>query len=293
MRVLVTGGCGLLGGAVVAAAPDGVEVIAQTRTSRLTPALAARAVEQPLELRDAAALAAALDRHRPDAVIHTAARTIPFDCEEHPADAHEDNVTATGHLAAACAARGLRLLCCSTDLVFDGTAAPYAEDAAPSPISVYGRTKAAAEDAARRCPGALVVRLPLMYGPSPAGNRSVEESLAAALERGESPTLFTDEFRTPLHVRHAAALLWALLARDAAGTVHVAGRDRVSRFDLGCALMDRLGLPRERLRRGRLHDFRGRPPRCPDVSLAVGKLERILGRPAPGLAEGLELLRAR
>jgi dTDP-4-dehydrorhamnose reductase len=288
-RVLVTGAAGLLGGALLETAPAGVEVVAQTHRLRLPPRYAARATELPLELRDAAALAAALDRYRPDAVVHTAARTSPADCEAHPADAHADNVTATGHLANACAARGLRLLHCSTDLVFDGTAAPYAEDAARHPISEYGRSKAAAEDVALGCPRALVARLPLLYGRSPAGNRSVEETLAAAIGRGESPMLFEDELRTPLHAWQAAALLWELVAGETTGTIHVAGRDRVSRWELGGALVARLGLPRERLRRASIRDFRGTPPRCPDVSLAVGVLTRVVGRPAPGLAEGLEL----
>ena len=288
-RVLVTGASGLLGGALVATAPAAVEVVAQTRRLRLPPSLAARAVEETLDLRDAAALARVLDRHRPEAVVHTAARTVPSDCEAHPAEAHADNVTATGHLVAACAARGLRLLHCSTDLVFDGTAAPYAEDAARHPISEYGRSKAAAEDVVAAYPQALVVRLPLLYGTSPAGDRSVDEVLAGAIRRGEQPALFHDEFRTPLHVHQAGAILWELLTGATTGLIHVAGRDRLSRWDLGCALADRLGLPRERLRRTSRRDFTGRPPRCPDVSLDVTRLTRLLGRPAPSLAEGLLL----
>ncbi|MBI5479511.1 MAG: sugar nucleotide-binding protein, partial [Deltaproteobacteria bacterium] len=176
-RVLVTGASGLLGGALVATAPAAVQVIAQTRRLRLPPPLAAHAVEEPLDLCDARALRAALDRQRPDAVVHTAARTVPADCEAHPAQAHADNVTATGHLVTECAARGLRLLHCSTDLVFDGTAAPYAEDAARHPISEYGRSKAAAEGLVAGSPRALVARLPLLYGTSPAGDRSVDEAL--------------------------------------------------------------------------------------------------------------------
>jgi dTDP-4-dehydrorhamnose reductase len=289
VRVLVTGASGLLGGALVATAPAAVQVVAQTRRLRLPPPLAARAVEVTLELRDAGALAAALDRHRPDAVVHTAARTVPSDCEANPAGAHGDNVIATAHLVAECRARGLRLLHCSTDLVFDGTAAPYAEEAHRRPLGEYGRSKAAAEDVVAGCPRALVVRLPLLYGTSPAGNRSVDEVLAAAIARGETPALFEDEFRTPLHVRQAGALLWELLAGEASGVLHVAGRDRVSRWELGCALADRLGLPRARLRRASLRDFTGRPPRCPDVSLDIARVCRLLGRPAPGLAEGLEL----
>lgn len=292
-RVLVTGASGLLGGSLVATAPAEVQVIALTHRRRLPPPLATRAVAESLDLRDATAVRTALDRHRPDAVIHAAARTVPADCESHPADAHADNVTATGHLVAACAARGLRLLHVSTDLVFDGTAAPYAEDAARHPIGEYGRSKAAAEDLVAGCPRALVARLSLLYGTSPAGNHSVDEALAAAIGRGETPTLFDDEFRTPLHVQQAGALLWELLAGETTGTIHIAGRDRVSRWDLGNALADRVGLPRERLRRGSIRDFRGLPPRCPDVSLDVARLCRLLGRPAPSLAEGLALLKAR
>jgi dTDP-4-dehydrorhamnose reductase len=218
-------------------------------------------------------------------VLHAAARTTPADCEAHPDDAERDNTHVPRLLARLCAARGLRLVHASTDLVFDGRAAPYAEADPPAPLGVYGRTKAAAEAPVMEAPGALVARLPLLLGRSPTG-RTADQGLVAALARGGA-TLFDDEFRTPVSALLAAGLLWELVARGAAGLVHVAGRDRVSRFELGLAVAARLGLPTARLQRASIADFRGAPPRTPDVSLATARLTALTGRPAPSLDESL------
>ncbi|HEY3358322.1 MAG TPA: SDR family oxidoreductase [Polyangia bacterium] len=285
--VLITGAAGLLGAALLESAPAGVRLIAQVRTTPLPPALAARATVVTLDLGDEPAVAALLDRHGVSAVLHTAARTVPVDCEDHPAAAEADNVGVPRLLTRLCAARGLPLVHVSTDLVFDGRAGrPYREDDPPAPISVYGRTKAAAELLVTAEPRNLVARVPLMLGRSPTGRRSADEAIAAGVARGEV-TLFADEFRTPINALLAARLLWELRARGAAGIVHVAGRDRVTRWELGCAVADRLGLPRDRLRRARLADFRGRPPRTPDVSLDTTRLAARCGWPAPSLEESL------
>jgi dTDP-4-dehydrorhamnose reductase len=285
--VLVTGAAGLLGAALCESAPAGRPVVAQVRRTALPPALAARVAVERLELLDEAAVAARLDRYRVGAVLHPAARTVPLDCEDHPAAAAADNVEVPRRLVRLCAARGIPLVHVSTDLVFDGRAGPYRETDATAPISVYGRTKAAAEALVTAAPATLVARVPLMLGRSPAGRRSADEAIAAAVRQGAEVTLFDDEWRTPINALLAARLLWELLARGATGIVHVAGRDRITRWELGCAVAARLGLPRERLRRTSLADFRGRPPRPPDVSLDTARLAALVGRPAPSLTESL------
>jgi dTDP-4-dehydrorhamnose reductase len=285
--VLVTGAAGVLGGALVASAPAGTTVVAQVRATPLAPALRARARIERLDLGDDAAVEACLARHEVGAIIHAAARTSPADCEDHPTAAAADNILVPQRLAARCAACGLVLVHCSTDLVFDGRAAPYREEDPPRPISVYGRTKAAAEALVAAAPNTLIVRLPLMLGRSETG-RSVDEGLRATVLQRDA-TLFVDEFRTPVHALLAARVLWELLETGARGIFHVAGRDRISRWELGLAVADRLGLPRSRLHPGSLRDFTGRPPRCPDVSLATDRLAARLGRPAPTLAESLAL----
>ena len=100
---------------------------------------------------------------------------------------------------------GGRMLFASTDLVFDGRRGPYGEDAAPAPLSVYGATKADGEDRVRHH-GGRVVRLPLLFGADDSG-RGATASLRDTMAAGERCSLFTNEYRTPLHAKDAAQAL--------------------------------------------------------------------------------------
>jgi len=115
----------------------------------------------------ATAVAAALAAHRPAVVVHAAAERRPDVCERDPAAAEALNVDAVWTLARACARQGAAFLHISTDYLFDGTAAPYREDAAFSPLNAYGAQKARGELAARAAhPGACVLRVPVLFGPT-------------------------------------------------------------------------------------------------------------------------------
>src|SRR5213593_229303 len=113
MRVLVTG---LLGGRVAALVGRRHGVVA----ARHAAAPPAGLEEIDLDLLDPGSLASALDRARPDAVVHCAAQSNPDRCEGAPEPAHRLNVEAAAELARACRRHGLRLVALSTDLVFAG-----------------------------------------------------------------------------------------------------------------------------------------------------------------------------
>jgi len=132
-----------------------------------------------VEIRDAAAVLALLERLRPETVIHTAYR-------------QEDagvNVEGSANVARAAAAVGARLVHLSTDVVFDGLkGAPYVEQDPLSPVSDYGASKAEAERrVATEHPAALIVRTSLIVG----GLEPSKHELAAA---GPGPW-FTNEIR--------------------------------------------------------------------------------------------------
>ncbi|MDF1798255.1 MAG: sugar nucleotide-binding protein, partial [Planctomycetota bacterium] len=177
-------------------------------------------------------------------VFHGAAWARGAAAERAPQAAFAVNCTWPGALAGA--QRG-PFFHVSTDLVF-GAAPPPADGfgpaAATAPLGTYGATKAAGEFAVRaasRC--AHVVRLPLLFGDSRGRGLGASDGLLAALERGEQPRLFTDEFRTPIDVRAAAEALVQLAdlhsepepSAASGQTWHIAGR-RLSRLDLGRAL---------------------------------------------------------
>lgn len=216
-RILLTGATGFLGHYLAEEFhSQEVELLAPTRAD--------------LDLTDAATLTDRAASFRPDVILHNAALSRMGVCEDDPELAHTVNALSTRALAEAAP----RLLLVSTDLVFEGTAAPYRSSDVPTPISAYGRSKAAAESELAGPTPHLVVRIPLLFGPSWNGAAGATDMILSALRDDRPLTLYDNEFRTPLHAAVAARHL-VDLALDATrtGSLHLAGPERVSRFELG------------------------------------------------------------
>ncbi|MEM6992570.1 MAG: sugar nucleotide-binding protein [Myxococcota bacterium] len=137
-----------------------------------------------------------------------------------------------------------RLLVCSSDHVFAGRPEPYVESTPPDPISVYGRTRVAAETLvlARR-PDALVVRVALPIGPSMTGRVGHLDWLRDRHARGLAMTVIDGEHRAAVWASDAAERILALAGSDARGIRHLAATRPTGRPELAAALCRRLGLP--------------------------------------------------
>ena len=126
--IWITGASGLLGSQLVASGPPGT-IVALRRSRQMPAELRRRAcAELAVELSSGDEVEDRAAAFPPSLVIHTAAATDPRWCEAHPERARLDNVAATENLVELCRRRRLPFIHCSTDLVFDGSAAPYAED---------------------------------------------------------------------------------------------------------------------------------------------------------------------
>jgi len=237
-----------------------------------------------LDLTDETAVSRRFAAERPDAVLHCAAMSRSPACERDPARARRTNVEATAHLARIFA--GLPMVFLSTDLVFDGTRAPYREDASPRPLSVYARGKAEAEGRVLEDPAHLVVRTSLNHGTSPTRDRGFNEELERAWAEGRSLSLFVDEYRCPIGAEVTARALWRLLEVEASGIVHVAGTERLSRWDIGCLLAGTDARRHSLMSQGSLKDFQG-APRAPDTTLDVSRAEALMGWELPRYSEWL------
>jgi dTDP-4-dehydrorhamnose reductase len=233
---------------------------------------------------DAAAL---LDAVQPDLLIHAAALAARSDCEADPAFAMRVNVHATEELGTACAAHEIPMYFISTDLVFDGSAAPYREGDSVSPASVYGESKAEAERLLMQvCPGAFVLRCSLMYGSASDGSPGsfLSWNVGKPL-RGETVQLYANQYRRPLFVHDVARVVLALHAAQAdPGIYHCAGPDRLSRVEMGAVLARAFDLPTAMLQSVEL-------PRMDDTSLCTGKVEAATGVVFTGFEEGIAIVR--
>jgi len=231
MRVLITGGAGLVGGELARLAPPGVDAEITVHTS---PATVAGLKSHRIDLTQSMAFLELIERRRPDLVIHTAYSKTD----------HRATIDSATEVAVACGAAEIALIHFSTDAVFDGDHPPYDEAAQPSPVHGYGRAKSIAETAVREaCPDAAIIRTSLVLAAD--GSDSTSAWAIESMRRGEGVTFFDDEFRCPIFVDDLAHQTWeiaALGAAERAGVWHLVGPDRLSRADVGRCLVERFEL---------------------------------------------------
>ena len=237
-----------------------------------------------LELTDFAAVRERFRRDKPELIIHCAALTRATVCEQDPALARKINVEVTRLLADLAA--DVSFLLISTDLVFDGKCGWYDEDAAVNPLTVYAQTKVEAEQIVLENPHHTVIRTSLNGGTSPARNRGFNEELRRAWEAGKPTRLFVDEFRCPIPAIETAQAIWNLINKRATGLFHVAGKERLSRWQIGELVAARWPQLHPKLEQASIRDYTG-PPRSADTSLNCAKAEGLLGRALPRLSEWL------
>ena len=181
-----------------------------------------------LDIAEPAAVAAALARVRPWAVVNAAGYVRVDEAERDEPRCTRENTIGPRVLAETCAERRLPLLTFSSDLVFDGRkASPYIEPDALGPLSVYGRSKAEAEAAVLRAlPEALVVRTSAFFGPWDEHN--FVAATARALERGERVRAPADVYISPTYVPDLVNAALDLLIDGEQGVWHLASRGEVS-----------------------------------------------------------------
>jgi dTDP-4-dehydrorhamnose reductase len=238
-----------------------------------------------LELTDRDAVCRRFEEERPALIVHCAAISRSTTCETEPELARRINVEVTTQLAEL--ARAIPLVFFSTDLVFDGRQGNYRESDPPNPMGVYAQTKAAAESIVLANPRHTVIRTSLNAGLSPTGDRAFNEEMRRAWEAGRTLRLFTDEFRCPIPAVITARAVWELALRDQPGLYHLAGSERLSRWEIGRLIAQRCSQLEPRLEPGSLEDYCG-APRPPDTSLDCSRIQSLLSFPLPGLTRYLE-----
>ncbi len=189
-----------------------------------------------------ASLSGLIERIAPDVVVNAAAYTAVDRAESEPEAAFRVNAEAPAALASACAARGILLVHYSTDYVFDGTARrPYREDDPVSPVSVYGRSKLAGEDAIRAS-GArhMIFRTAWVYAGR--AHNFMQTMLRLARERDELRVV-DDQVGSPTPAALIADVTAHALARPptGSGTWHLTTGGQVSWHGFATAILTRAG----------------------------------------------------
>ncbi len=256
-KLLITGATGLLGSHILRAAKERWHPVSTYhRTTRRQAQYFFGEIDHGrIDLGDYSETKAMMADVQPAAVIHTAAITDLDFCEQYPHDSLRINLHAATNLAALCGDMDIPFVSTSTDLVFDGANAPYAEDDPPAPINVYAEHKAFAEEGILAAyADAVVARLPLIVGYGSLGRETFFHKLVAAFRSGQEVTLFGDAVRTPVSAAVAADGLLQIAGSGfeddvnvaeidrVVGRLHLGGRDQISLFELGLLTLNILGL---------------------------------------------------
>jgi dTDP-4-dehydrorhamnose reductase len=239
-RLLIIGSRGFLGAHTVQAAEwsGAFQVIRGDRSN--TGAVGSVEVD----ITDASSVDRAFDQVRPDAVLLLAAMSDIDRCESNPAQAFAANARGVEYVANACARTNARLLFTSSAAVFDGKKHGYSEDDVVSPLSVYGETKAWAENVVKSLtPSAVVIRVALVLGfAHRSGTNAMLDRLVTKWKAGEVVSFPQREERNPIDAASLAKIMVNMLAsRDVSGIYHVGASDSLSRYELGRRLAMRAG----------------------------------------------------
>ena len=285
MKILVTGGSGLLG--------SRLSEMAVAEGHRVYSAYCHNppefGVPIKLDLADIKAVSRCIDELSLDAVIHAAAITDVDRCETDKGLAYSINSDGTRIVSEAADRAGAFLVYLSTDYVFEGTSGMYSEEDKPSPVNYYGYTKLEGE---RYCSG-CVARTCVVYGSRPAsGKINFALWIIERLEAGEEVKAVVDQYVTPTLNTNLAKMVLEAAEKRLCGTYHLAGATRVSRYEFACRLADIFGLDEDLIRPSSMSDMSWKAKRPADSSLDTSKAMRVLDEKPYDLVRSLKTLRS-
>jgi dTDP-4-dehydrorhamnose reductase len=268
MRIFITGGGGLLGSKLAEIAEEeGHKVFSGYNRNHPD-----KGEPVKFDLTMGNSIDRAIDLTRPEVVFHTAALTDVDKCETERDLACRINVRGTKLLAEATKKAGAFLVYISTDYVFDGSRGMYREEDATNPISHYGYTKLMGEKYAD-----CVARTCVIYGSRPAsGKINFALWIIDNLQRGEVIRIVTDQYISPTLSTNLAKMLLEAGEKWRMGTYHLAGAERISRYDYACRLADAFGLDKSLIFPSKMADIGWKAKRPMDSSMDVSKAAQML-----------------
>jgi dTDP-4-dehydrorhamnose reductase len=287
-RILITGASGLVGYNLARNLGDMGEIHV---TVHQNPVDIPDVKDHPMNLLVPATVDAVIAEAEPDLLIHCAAVTDVEECERNWHLAYTVNVRSTMRFAELMRKRGKPVILISTDLVYGGERGHYRETDIASPLSSYGWTKLIAEShVARASERNTILRAALIYGKGPGDRHGFVGWLRGALEGGEKVTLYQDEYRTPVYLGNLVSVVREVIQNRTGGLYHIAGTERINRYDLGMRFANVFDLPADRIEPGSVEDHRG-VPRPRDCSLNTDRSSAVFETEFLTVREGLRMLR--
>ncbi|MHB8108763.1 MAG: SDR family oxidoreductase [Syntrophorhabdaceae bacterium] len=293
MRILITGGTGLIGKAFIENR-SGKDAIVATYLGTYTMEDYEGVTYVRSDIRDLEGNVRIFREYKPEVVIHTASIGSPDYAETHRKETHDVNITGARNILSICEKVGAKYIYISSNGIYDGDRAPYGEESNAEPVNYYGEVKLKAEMMAREAKvQCAIVRPILIYGWNYAFERSnIVTQTILKLQRGEVMKAYDDVYANPLFNHSCAMAIWEIIRRGKYDVFNIAGADRVSIYQLlrkVAEIFDVDGDLIEPVQQGYFNELVKRPK---DTSFRTEKMEKELDLKPLSLDEGLRLMKA-
>jgi dTDP-4-dehydrorhamnose reductase len=275
----------LLGNKIVTQAENDFHVTPTDVTEPLHP----NAVKA--DITDQSGISHLFNKVKPDVVIHTASETNVDRCETEKERAWKINVVGTRNIAEACRETSAKLVCISTDYVFDGEKGLYVEEDSPNPIDFYGLTKLEGEkQAMRHCKNCTVLRTSVLYGRHP-WKQDFATWVINKLRQNQEITVVDDHFNTPTLADNLAQMALEAVERVLQGIFHTSGSERISRYEFARRIAETFDLNSVLIKPIKMNELKAWIAKRPkDSSLNTGKIQKQLKTKPLNINEGLSRL---
>jgi dTDP-4-dehydrorhamnose reductase len=292
-KILLTGANGLLGQAVISifSRESDFDVIATSVEPELYTNEGNYSYEQ-LDITVKDSVKQTIKRHNPDVIINCAAFTDVDKCETERELCWKLNVDAVKNLIIASRISDSKVIHISTDYIFDGKNGPYTEDSTPNPVSFYGRSKLASENALTTSGiDYVILRTIVLYGTGIKVKSNFALWLINNLSTNKPVNIVTDQIGNTTVSNDLAYGILKCAEQDAYGIYNIAGKDIISRLDFTYNLCEIFGFDKSLVNPILTSDLNQPAPRPLKSGLITLKAETELGIKPMDSKEGLQLLK--
>lgn len=244
-----------------------------------------------LDLLDEEKLRRVIEQEKPDYIFHTAALANVDQCQKSPQDAYRYNADIPHALAKLAQGIGSKMIHVTTDQLWPGDKANVTEEEPTAPVNIYGETKALSERLVlEQAPASIILRTNF-FGEGRPWRMSFSDWLFHELSNNKSIQGFDDIFYTPIALDYLVPYAIDLAKKEAHGIFHLAGAERVSKFEFIKKFIGIFGLDASLVKQCACHEANLQAPRPKDMSLSVKKVEGVLGRSMPSVEESILTLK--
>lgn len=234
----------------------------------------------------------AVKKYLPDIVINTAAYTNVDGCETERELSWKVNVDAVKNFIIASRINSTKIIHISTDYVFDGKAGNYSETSKPGPLSYYGKSKLASENALITSGiDFTIVRTMIIYGTGKNLRPNFAVWLINMLSEKNQVRIVDDQFGMPTMVDDLGWALVKIVDLNKSGLYHVCGSEYCSRYEFAVKLAEVFRLNENLIMPIKTSDLSQTAERPMNSSFILLKAETDLGIKPLNVTEGLNLLK--